>query len=239
MTQEKIDLRVRRTRAALRDALIDLISEKGFDAVTVGDITERAMVNRATFYRHYQDKYVLVSSIFQDAVDTLIGELGPPPDNLDTIRRAWSEFFAASRSEGANSSNPEMHFPFFNEAWVEAWAKYFEHFARHARLYQAMLGRRGSAWFTAQMISYLADAFYKRSQASKLWPLKKSDDDLPVDVGAICMANWLVSLLSWWLESGTGYSPRQMAIWSYRLMFHGIHYAMGFVGNTTDIQGQA
>ena len=41
----------------LREALIDLIDEKGLDAVTVGEISERAMINRATFYRHYQDKY--------------------------------------------------------------------------------------------------------------------------------------------------------------------------------------
>ena len=232
--REHTDLRVRRTHAALRDALIALIPEKGFDAVTVGDITERAMVNRATFYRHYQDKYDLVASIFKDAVDTLISELGHPPDDLDAVCRSLTEFSAIARPDSACSVNHELQSSF------EAWVKFFEHFARHTRLYQAMLGRRGSTWFTAQMVSYLADGFTKRSQASKLWPPKKSRDAIPSDVGAVCMANWLVGILTWWLESGTGYSPRQVAIWSHSLMFRGIHYAMGFdVGNATDIPGQS
>ncbi|HEX2906841.1 MAG TPA: TetR family transcriptional regulator, partial [Phototrophicaceae bacterium] len=57
---ENEDLRVRRTRKLLQQALIELTVEKGFAAVTVRDITERAMVNRSTFYRHYLDKYELL-----------------------------------------------------------------------------------------------------------------------------------------------------------------------------------
>src|SRR6266536_5855376 len=74
--REQVDLRVRRTQTNLREALIDLIEEKGFDAVTVGDIAERAMVNRTTFYRHYPDKYALVTGIFEEAVNQVISELG-------------------------------------------------------------------------------------------------------------------------------------------------------------------
>src|SRR5215813_8943534 len=54
------DLRVRRTRKSLMQALIELTIEKGFSAITVQDIADRAMVNRATFYRHYLDKYDLL-----------------------------------------------------------------------------------------------------------------------------------------------------------------------------------
>ena len=54
------DLRVRRTRKLLQQALIEGTVEKGFAALTVRDITERAMVNRSTFYRHYLDKYDLL-----------------------------------------------------------------------------------------------------------------------------------------------------------------------------------
>jgi AcrR family transcriptional regulator len=43
----------------LQEALIELAAERGFDAIAVGDIARRAGVNRATFYRHYQDKYDL------------------------------------------------------------------------------------------------------------------------------------------------------------------------------------
>ena len=55
MTQDsKLDRRVIRTRQLLRKALMELILEKGYDAVTVKDITDRANVGRATFYLHYE-----------------------------------------------------------------------------------------------------------------------------------------------------------------------------------------
>ena len=69
MSQKKVstqDLRVVRTRRMLRDAMIALTIQKGFDTVTINDIVGLAMVNRATFYRHYQDKYDLVESYLDD-----------------------------------------------------------------------------------------------------------------------------------------------------------------------------
>ncbi|MEU3371348.1 TetR/AcrR family transcriptional regulator [Streptomyces sp. NPDC006711] len=60
------DRRVRRTRAALRTALVDLVLEKGFHAITVEEIAERANVGRATFYGHYRDKEDLLVGIVQD-----------------------------------------------------------------------------------------------------------------------------------------------------------------------------
>lgn len=60
------DLRVQRTRKLLQEALIELTVEKGFAAVTVRDITERARVNRSTFYRHYLDKHDLLRHYMDD-----------------------------------------------------------------------------------------------------------------------------------------------------------------------------
>lgn len=73
---EAEDLRVRRTRTTLQKALIELTVEKGFAAVTVRDICERAMVNRSTFYRHYIDKYDLL-----DQYATEVGKLTAPEVN--------------------------------------------------------------------------------------------------------------------------------------------------------------
>lgn len=60
------DRRVRRTRRALRSALVDLVLEKGFRPLTVEEIIDRADVARATFYAHYQDKEDLLVGIVRD-----------------------------------------------------------------------------------------------------------------------------------------------------------------------------
>jgi len=59
------DRRVQRTRRALREALISLVLEKGWEAFSVQDVCDRADVGRSTFYTHYADKE-----------DLLIGSLG-------------------------------------------------------------------------------------------------------------------------------------------------------------------
>ncbi|MEU3003307.1 TetR/AcrR family transcriptional regulator [Streptomyces sp. NPDC007020] len=63
------DRRVRRTRAALRGALVELVLDKGFHAVTVEEITERADVGRATFYAHYRDKEDLLVGVVRDLAE--------------------------------------------------------------------------------------------------------------------------------------------------------------------------
>ena len=56
MQDESTDRRVERTRKNLRSALVQLIMERGYDAVTIQDITDKANVGRTTFYLHYQSK---------------------------------------------------------------------------------------------------------------------------------------------------------------------------------------
>jgi AcrR family transcriptional regulator len=65
------DRRTQRTRQALSHALIALIQEKRYDAITVQDICDRANVGRSTFYAHYQDKDDLLTSNFRQAMESL------------------------------------------------------------------------------------------------------------------------------------------------------------------------
>ncbi|MFF5253997.1 TetR/AcrR family transcriptional regulator [Streptomyces leeuwenhoekii] len=66
------DRRTRRSRRALAAALVELVLERGFTALTVEDITERADVARATFYAHFRDKEDLFARVTSD----LLAELG-------------------------------------------------------------------------------------------------------------------------------------------------------------------
>lgn len=69
MTTPRPDRRVQRTRLLLRQALLNLILERGYDAVSIQDITDRADVGRATFYLHYKDKEDLLLEVMQTIVE--------------------------------------------------------------------------------------------------------------------------------------------------------------------------
>lgn len=74
---EKVDRRVKRTNRLLEEALIALTLEKGYDAVTIRDITERADIGYATFFRHYPDKDALLAEVLESMKDEIIQLLEP------------------------------------------------------------------------------------------------------------------------------------------------------------------
>ena len=63
--EDKIDRRIKRSRSLLGEALMSLILEKGYEAVTIRDITERADVAYVTFFRHYKSKDELLAQCLQ------------------------------------------------------------------------------------------------------------------------------------------------------------------------------
>jgi len=75
----KEDRRVTRTRSALRQAFRDLVEEKGYEAVTIEDITEQANLGRTTFYLHYHDKEDLLLEDFADKLFALVENVSPRP----------------------------------------------------------------------------------------------------------------------------------------------------------------
>lgn len=106
------DLRIRRTRKALWDALIDLVVEKGLHAVTITDVTRRAMVNRSTFYAHFEDKEDLLNQGIADRIDDLLAETPPPPSDTAAI--------------DLNEPQP-------------AAVRFFEHVRQNEQFYRAMI----------------------------------------------------------------------------------------------------
>jgi len=73
------DRRVRRTRRALREAMLDLMEEKGYDQVTVEELTDRADIGRTTFYLHYSAKQDLLLEQFGELLDQLVVQLSQIP----------------------------------------------------------------------------------------------------------------------------------------------------------------
>ncbi len=116
MQVKKQDRRIQRTEHALRQALMDLILEKGYDAVTVQDILDRANMGRSTFYAHFRDKEDLLLSGFHNLF----------VDFQDEYRQA------AGHQDGDPSRMGRELSLFF-----------FRHAGGHKPLFKAMIGEQG------------------------------------------------------------------------------------------------
>jgi AcrR family transcriptional regulator len=100
---EKIDPRVKRTRQMIEDAFNTLVSEKGFQNLSVQDLTERAGINRATFYAHFPDKYALldhnIEVAFRKEVDNrMLNACQFKLQNLRTLVIVVCEFVDSSHN---------------------------------------------------------------------------------------------------------------------------------------------
>lgn len=77
----KTDLRIIKTNNTLYDALINLLKEKTFEEIKVSDICQKALVNRSTFYAHFNDKYELFMSLINSLKESLQTELKSIEEN--------------------------------------------------------------------------------------------------------------------------------------------------------------
>jgi len=109
---EKLDPRVKRTRSLIQQAFSELLAEKGFGAITVQDITERAGINRATFYAHYPDKFALLEETLRSAFRAelekrTLSACHYSEDNLRALILTVCEFIARSNE---HCKAGEQHF---------------------------------------------------------------------------------------------------------------------------------
>lgn len=75
MKEKKNDLRVVKTQNLLYQTLVDLLKDKPFEEIKVSDICGTALINRSTFYAHYNDKYELLAAYINSLKDALTREL--------------------------------------------------------------------------------------------------------------------------------------------------------------------
>ena len=128
MLPEHTDLRIQRTRILLCNTLINLIAEKGFDAISVKDIAERAMINRATFYRHFKDKFDLLDNYAQAVYELLDVPLEVEPQK-------------------PNKGDANQLY--------QGLTRVLDHICANARFYRVMMGRNGDPSFTDKIRQYI------------------------------------------------------------------------------------
>jgi len=198
MTQNIEDLRVRRTRKLLQKALLEAASEKGFAHVTVSDITERAMVNRATFYRHYEDKYDLLTHYIEELSKMIEADEGEADLGIQPIQ-----------SQG--TPPPGL-------------VKLLRHIQSNADFYRVMLGRQGDPAYCAQAFRNYVEQGYRRILSGQS---PQSDPGRPpIDLIVSYILSAGMGAIVWWLESAQPCPPEQMAIWLYQLSWASINVSL-------------
>jgi AcrR family transcriptional regulator len=141
---KKVDRRTVRTRRALREALIALILEKGYESITVQDITDRADLNRGTLYLHYRDKQDLLLRSSDDVFDEILSQFTP-----------------------ISAQNLNMDIAAHHLTIV------FQHAAANADYYRVMLGEHGVPVFITRLRHLVSQVGLERLEAlQKLAPVK-------------------------------------------------------------------
>jgi AcrR family transcriptional regulator len=99
MAKRQLDRRARKTRAALMSAFVELVLSRGYEAVTIGEISDKANVGRSTFYSHYTSKEDLLEESLQRPSSGLAACVGDDvtPQGLLPLLDHFSEQHAINR----------------------------------------------------------------------------------------------------------------------------------------------
>lgn len=198
---DRHDRRSRRTRRCLKDALFSLVLEKGYDSVTIEDITSRADLGRTTFYLHYHDKdELLLESIDSIAAD-LIERLPQP------------EWFTpeSGRERGATLQ--------------ESVLVVFQHAAENAQLYRVILRGQGAVQASGRVHAIIN--LKATEMIRQLIDMGGVQLSVPVEIFTNYLAGSLLALLTWWLEVDMPYTPQQMAEMYQTMFFNGSKTTLG------------
>ena len=128
----KVDRRVRKTKAQLREGLAHLMLEKSIKEITVKELVDKVDINRSTFYLHYADIYQMLQQIEEEALDNITHILENCPVDFSN-----------------------------NESTLEFVTKFFAILDSDKDLCRALLGPHGDMAFVEQIENLLAGTFLK------------------------------------------------------------------------------
>ena len=200
----KVDRRVSRTRRALRDAFFALILEKGYEAVTVEEITNQADLGRTTFYLHYRDKEDLLMESIGELVDDLVEQMSLLPLG-DWILDL-----------GVSNSQPPL-----------AITLPFQHVAQNARLYRIILRGEGNYSISERLREIIVQASGEIIQVMLEKERLAINPQLPLEVFMNYLAASWLGLITWWLEKEMPYTPEQMATMFQMMFIRGARDVLG------------
>ena len=194
---ERVDRRVQRTRQLLNDALMSLIVEKNYEAITVQDIIDRANLGRSTFYVHYQGKEDLLLSSMGEVVHSLIGSVETSPMEDKENRKSCR---------------------------ILSTLPIFRHAQEQYRLHKAIVAGRGMDVTIKTIHNHLSGHIQEKIERLLS---DGQTPSVPLPVIANYLAGTLLTLLTWWLDNNMPYPPERMDEMFQELAMPGVWAALG------------
>ena len=188
-----MDRRITRSKKALRDAMVALMEECGFDGFTVNDLCERADLNRGTFYNHFRDKDDLLAQLEDEIMDDLNG-LQEKMQEL-TVPYLWAH------------KTKKRPLPFLVEL--------FDYLRGQGDFLHAVLGPGGDVGFGPR----LRDAVCTNLVESILHERYRSNPEPFVQYYVAFYAAAYLGVIMRWIETGMQESSEDMALIAMRLFF--------------------
>ncbi|UWD48862.1 TetR/AcrR family transcriptional regulator [Clostridioides difficile] len=199
MKKVSIDRRTIRTKKMIRSALAELIDEKGFNNISVTDLTQRADINRGTFYLHYVDKYDLLEKIENE----IIQEIEEETKHLDSVNMM-----------NIDASNEPLPF----------MVKLFEYFRKNSVIIKSILGPKGDPTFERKIKRFIEINLFEK-QKSRNFNIDEGVISEEYFIQYILSAD--LGVIQYWLEKNMKESPDEMALILARMSLLGPLRAVG------------
>lgn len=199
MLKQADDRRAIRTKKMIKAALAELIEEKGFNNISITDLTTKADINRGTFYLHYTDKYDLLEKI----EDEIIQEVQEQTKNIDKLN-----------IQSIDDQNEPIPFVI----------KLFEYFQENAGILKAILGPKGDPLLIRKLKKIMEVNYFEKKLVKAF---KQENMMIPEEYFISYIVSAHLGVVQQWLESGMDKSPKEMALILYKMSMHGPLWAAG------------
>lgn len=172
----------RKTKQLIQMSFLKILENKPFEAITVGDITKFAKINRGTFYLHYKDKFDLLDQIEQQ----LFEDVGNHIDELQT-------HYSSTQT--------------FEKGQEQLAATLFSSIKMHAPLLKIFLSDRGRAGFHLRF----RDAFSEKVRVNlEKNENLMANLKVPIEYFLSFITSAFLGLIEQWVQNGLDKTPEEM-----------------------------
>ncbi|MET3289821.1 UNVERIFIED_CONTAM: AcrR family transcriptional regulator [Brevibacillus sp. OAP136] len=181
----RIDRRILRTRQLLREVFLDLATESGMDNITVKELTDRAGLNRGTFYLHYQDIQDFAEQFKHEILEgfySIIKKLGPDMD----------------RQKPFDAPPPY------------GYVRPFEYVVEHKRFFQVFMRPNGDASFEFRLTELIREQFHR----SYRYFNSENLSEIPTKQQYLFayLASAYVGTIHFWIQRDLDLSPTELTL---------------------------